>query len=382
MFGMSLVIFAPDGSVAVQIDSKGVHLPNGEYINFGIDSLGNDILFRLQDSFGKGFLLYGLRLDTLTALPPNVTTTRKYLSQIGDGAQNLSTSWEEVTGGQGQGPPGVPGPPGLDADEVGEPLFIPGTPGPPGNTGSQGPQGPAGLPGLDAEEPVEPLHIPGPSGLQGIQGIQGVQGSAGIGVPGLDGEDSYEPSHIPGPTGPQGLQGIQGPVGIGIPGFDGEQGLDGFDGVPGVAGVAGTQGAQGNPGPPGPPGSDPDDLEFPYIIPGPPGPGVTGSTILDFGTFPGSVYTSVDVTGQLGFNSASRVGAFILPIATADHSVDEHVVESIIVRAGYKTDGTFTIHGYANIETAWKPINTSFATTEVIQTQGVYGQFTVGWTWV
>ena len=72
----------------------------------------------------------------------------------------------------------------------------------------------------------------------------------------------------------------------------------------------------------------------------------TGTASLDFGAFPGSSHTSVAVTGQAGILSGSFVEAWILPAATADHTADEHVVESLKVMAGNIVAGTgFTIYG-------------------------------------
>lgn len=103
----------------------------------------------------------------------------------------------------------------------------------------------------------------------------------------------------------------------------------------------------------------------------------SGSTTIDFGSFPGSVEAQVDVTGQSGFVSTSEVEAWVLPVATSDHSVDEHLVESLLVIAVYKTDGTFTIRGFVDAPPAWRTPNIGGE-----QRQRLYGQFTVGWAWV
>lgn len=68
-----------------------------------------------------------------------------------------------------------------------------------------------------------------------------------------------------------------------------------------------------------------------------------GTATLDFGAFPGASDASVLVTGVTG--SPTLVEAWLYPAATADHSADEHWVESIEVKAGAVSGGQFTIYG-------------------------------------
>jgi len=76
------------------------------------------------------------------------------------------------------------------------------------------------------------------------------------------------------------------------------------------------------------------------------GGGTTGTADLDFGAFPGKSDASVDVTGQTGIVAGSIVEAWIRPVATADHTADEHLVEELRVVAGNIVAGTgFTIYG-------------------------------------
>jgi hypothetical protein len=75
--------------------------------------------------------------------------------------------------------------------------------------------------------------------------------------------------------------------------------------------------------------------------------GAQGTASLTFGAFPGSSDASVAVTGQAAILAGSLVEAWLMPAATADHSADEHWVESIQVRAGNVVAGTgFTIWGW------------------------------------
>lgn len=131
--------------------------------------------------------------------------------------------------------------------------------------------------------------------------------------------------------------------------------------------------------------------------------GATGQTTLDFGTFPGASDASVAVTGQASIASGSLVEAWIRPAATADHTADEHMVETVWVVAGNIVAGTgFTIYGF-NTNNLTEPVEkqphetsvfTASATTIGVKTaapgrranlggQGtrIYGTWTVAWAW-
>jgi len=73
--------------------------------------------------------------------------------------------------------------------------------------------------------------------------------------------------------------------------------------------------------------------------------GAQGTTTIDFGAFPGSSHATVAVTGQASILAGSLVEAWLFPAATADHTADEHVVETIKVMAGDVVAGTgFTVY--------------------------------------
>ena len=93
----------------------------------------------------------------------------------------------------------------------------------------------------------------------------------------------------------------------------------------------------------------------------------SGTATLDFGAFPGKTDATVAVTGQTGIVAGSLVGAWLRPVATADHSADEHMVEQLNVVARDVVAGSgFTIHG---VETQQG-------------TKGkLWGRWTVGWVW-
>ena len=192
------------------------------------------------------------------------------------------------------------------------------------------------------------------------------------------------------PMDPSGL-GVQGPPGV--DGEDGEPGPPGPRGADGAAGAAGStgptgptgpaifmlvEGDQGEPGPPGPRGAD-----------GAAGSGgaTTGTATLDFGTFPGASDASVAVTGQAGILAGSIVQAWIRPVATADHTADEHMVETLKVFACEIVAGVgFTIRGF-NTSQLFEPVNPPRGLVGGGGRAGgtgtrIYGQWTVAWSWV
>jgi hypothetical protein len=72
----------------------------------------------------------------------------------------------------------------------------------------------------------------------------------------------------------------------------------------------------------------------------------TGTAELDFGAFPGATDASLAVTGQASIVAGSAVWAVLIPVATADHTADEHLVDGPIVLAGNIIAGTgFTLYG-------------------------------------
>lgn len=130
--------------------------------------------------------------------------------------------------------------------------------------------------------------------------------------------------------------------------------------------------------------------------------GASGTSILDFGSFPGKSDASVAVTGQTGIVAGSLVEAWIRPVATADHSADEHMLETLKVFAGNIVAGTgFTIYGINTNQI--NPVNQHIGSTRAHKSIGtlaqntgswaniapsvgspsprIYGQWTVAWVW-
>jgi hypothetical protein len=133
--------------------------------------------------------------------------------------------------------------------------------------------------------------------------------------------------------------------------------------------------------------------------------GAQGTTTVDFGAFPGKSDTSVAVTGQTTILAGSLVEAWIFPTATADHTADEHMVETLKVMAGSVVAGTgFTIYAFNTSEISEPVVPASDAESRFVEStataiapklapiganaQGgggrgtmLYGLFTVAWVW-
>jgi len=91
----------------------------------------------------------------------------------------------------------------------------------------------------------------------------------------------------------------------------------------------------------------------------------TGTATLDFGAFPGKTDASLAVTGQAAIVAGTLVEAWLRPVATAEHSADEHMLEELAVFAADIVAGTgFTIHGRARGKGR------------------IYGNWTIAWAWV
>jgi hypothetical protein len=129
--------------------------------------------------------------------------------------------------------------------------------------------------------------------------------------------------------------------------------------------------------------------------------GAQGTTTVDFGAFPGASDASVAVTGQASIAASSLVEAWIYPVTTADHTADEHMVETIKAVAGNVVAGTgFTIYAF-NTSTFFEPVvyandsgsNNVTLAGALVTSQGlprptaggrgtrIYGQWTVAWVW-
>lgn len=120
----------------------------------------------------------------------------------------------------------------------------------------------------------------------------------------------------------------------------------------------------------------------------------TGTAVLDFGAFPGKSDASVAVTGQGGIVDGSLVEAWIRPVATADHDVDDHLFEMLGIRAGNIVAGTgFTIYG-VNTNQLNEPLEAPGIKTGPTASLNIpapsvggrgtrlWGTYNVNWAWV
>lgn len=73
----------------------------------------------------------------------------------------------------------------------------------------------------------------------------------------------------------------------------------------------------------------------------------TGSTTVSFGAG-GSVYSTVDVTGQSGLTAGSFIEAFMMAEASASNTEDAHVAAPVRLVCEYLTAGSFRIHAFAD----------------------------------
>lgn len=125
--------------------------------------------------------------------------------------------------------------------------------------------------------------------------------------------------------------------------------------------------------------------------------GAQGTTSIDFGAFPGKSDASVLVpeTG-VSNHPTSLAEAWLIPVDTADHSADEHWIETIKVMAGPCVAGVgFTVYAVNTSEynepltaprgDAFKALaaQTIGGQRESVGGKGtrIYGTWTVGWVW-
>lgn len=134
----------------------------------------------------------------------------------------------------------------------------------------------------------------------------------------------------------------------------------------------------------------------------PAGSANVGTATINFGAFPGASDASVAVTGQAGIVAGSVVSAWIRPVDTADHSADEHMLETIKVFAHSIVAGVgFTISAFNSSEqnepsadarvldnlsaNAGRPAGPGQQLSGTPNRGGkgtrIYGQWTLAWQW-
>jgi hypothetical protein len=120
-----------------------------------------------------------------------------------------------------------------------------------------------------------------------------------------------------------------------------------------------------------------------------------GTATLNFGAWPGSTDASVAVTGQTGIGAGSRIWVGVAPVATSEHSIDEHMVDGPMLFVGIPSAGVgFTIYGMVHdMLGAGNNINVSYppfvplaldynADAVARPTRRCYGNYSVWWMWV
>lgn len=127
-----------------------------------------------------------------------------------------------------------------------------------------------------------------------------------------------------------------------------------------------------------------------------PGGGNAGVTTIDFGAFPGGSDAQVTVSGQTGIVAGSVLQAWIVAQPTADHTADEHRVETISVTCGNIVANTsFDIYAQNTSQLNEPVVEAGVSTFRSAATtfygdagrsvggQGtrIYGQWTVHWRW-
>lgn len=96
------------------------------------------------------------------------------------------------------------------------------------------------------------------------------------------------------------------------------------------------------------------------------GGGGSGSGEVDFGTTP-SQEAFLAISGQTGITASSVVKAWLVPLATADHSIDEHLVDGPDVYAYDVVAGV----GFSIVATAYNRPGSTLT-----------GAWSVAWEWV
>ena len=112
--------------------------------------------------------------------------------------------------------------------------------------------------------------------------------------------------------------------------------------------------------------------------------GASGTAIVDFGAFPGDDDASLTVSAP-GIAVSSLVEAWIMPATTADHSPDEHRLETLSVMADPSliVAGTSFVIKMRNTSQLDDGLVTGGSQGSAIGGAGtrIYGKWNVGWVW-
>ena len=110
----------------------------------------------------------------------------------------------------------------------------------------------------------------------------------------------------------------------------------------------------------------------------------SGVAILNFGAFPGSPQASVTVSATDPSDTAAEIDAWVIPVATVDHSADEHTYDPPRV-SGAVVGSTIVITGFPSGRDEFVPAGTPFGQSSTSQMPigeiqcMPYGQWSVAW---
>jgi hypothetical protein len=107
--------------------------------------------------------------------------------------------------------------------------------------------------------------------------------------------------------------------------------------------------------------------------------GNQGTTTINFGAFPGTTDVTLAIA-DANIQASSIVEAWIMPAATADHSIDEHWLDPPKILAGNVQAGVgFTI--YANAPDIWGGVASAAQPVPADCDNLFYGAWNVAWCW-
>lgn len=111
----------------------------------------------------------------------------------------------------------------------------------------------------------------------------------------------------------------------------------------------------------------------------------SGIATLDFGSFPGSVSATVTVAATDPFDPNAEIDAWVIPVATADHTADEHIADPPRVQAAI-SGSTIVISGFASGRDLPVPNQTPFGNPALSSQMLIgsrqltpYGKWSVAW---
>lgn len=121
-----------------------------------------------------------------------------------------------------------------------------------------------------------------------------------------------------------------------------------------------------------------------YSLAAPIGAATSGIATLDFGPFPGSPSASVTIPAVDAADPNAVLDAWIVQVATVDHSADEHAVDPPMVSAVADGNGNIIITGGPSGRDLFVPPGTPYGAASSQQPIGQIqlmpvGKWSVGW---